>query len=316
MRNLRALSIPAALCIMGAATTAALGGAHTWDVVEIFSSADGTIQFIEIREMNGTPGETGVAGHMITSTALGRTFTIPANAVAPTTNKSILFATPAYAALSGVPPADYTFPAGSVPFLSLTADTISYTPYDSTSFVAGQLPTTGIHSFLKGGTTAVSSPKNYLGATGVVFLPSAPAVPDGSGGSQSMKATRLDAAGTSLSLTFDVLACKPTGGTVVPTQHYIIYGDKAQLPATVGGAFGVRGSVCNVPTTPYTWNGVPSAIDGSGLVWWLMVTKNSFSKEGSWGESNTGAERVGPGTSGSSGQCGATGKDATNACGH
>ena len=46
-------------CLAAGARPAAAGG-HTWDVFEVFSNADGTIQFIEIREMNHTPGERGI----------------------------------------------------------------------------------------------------------------------------------------------------------------------------------------------------------------------------------------------------------------
>src|ERR1700752_5341981 len=86
-----------------------MAGSHTWDVFEIFSDSTGTIHFIELREMNNTPGETGVNGHLITS--LIRNYTVPGAALTPpTSNKSLLFATPAYAALSGVPAPNYIFP--------------------------------------------------------------------------------------------------------------------------------------------------------------------------------------------------------------
>ncbi|MFP6607219.1 MAG: hypothetical protein VCC19_11635, partial [Myxococcota bacterium] len=38
----------------------ALAGIHTWDVNEVFSNADGTIQFVELWEAAGGAGEVNV----------------------------------------------------------------------------------------------------------------------------------------------------------------------------------------------------------------------------------------------------------------
>ena len=46
---------------------AAHAGIHTWDVGEVFSNADGTIQFVELVEAGGGNGETGVSGGTIPS---------------------------------------------------------------------------------------------------------------------------------------------------------------------------------------------------------------------------------------------------------
>ena len=246
-----------------------------------------------------------MGGHNVTSNT--KMFTIPSNVASPTSFRSILLGTAAYAALPGVPAPNHIIVAN---FFSLSADTVTYVPYDSTTFSAGQMPTNGTHSFNKGIGSAPSSPRNYSGATGTVYLASAPAIPDGRSGSQPVRVSKLNTAGTSLSVTFDTTTCSD------PTPHTIVWGDKAQLPTSVGGAFGLRGSVCNIGSSPYTWSAAPSAADGAGLVWWLIVSKNTLNKEGSWGENELGAERVGPGTGGSSGQCGADGKNAVNACGH
>jgi hypothetical protein len=95
-------------------------GAHTWDVWEVFSNADGTVQFVEIREANGTNFETGIGGHTILANPSGTSFTIPTNVASPTANKSYLIATPAFAALPGAPTPDAIKPAG---FLFQLTDT-------------------------------------------------------------------------------------------------------------------------------------------------------------------------------------------------
>lgn len=152
----------------------ARAGAHTWDVVEVFSNADGTIQFIEIREMNNTPGETFLAGRTITSDALGNSFTIPANLPAGSSaNKRLLFGTAAYAALPGVPAPDYILPVA--PFFRVVGgDTVRYNPYDALVIPAGALPTDCVQSFNDNGVIATNSPTNFAGQTGTVVCPPPP----------------------------------------------------------------------------------------------------------------------------------------------
>jgi hypothetical protein len=145
----------------------AYGGAHTWDVNEVFSNADGTVQFVELREANGTPGEVNLAGRPVTSDALGTTFVIPSNVAPPSTNKHLLLATAAFAALPGAPTPDHIIPAGSVPFFSISGDTVRYNPYDA--FVFPAVPTDGINSRNRTGTAVrPNSPTNYAGQTGSV----------------------------------------------------------------------------------------------------------------------------------------------------
>jgi len=288
-----------------AAPTSVFAGAHTWDVNEWFSNADGTIQFIEIQEANGTPNETGVGNCFITSNA--RSYDIPNNVASPTTNKYLLFATPAFAALPGAPTPDFLFPAGQVPFFATTGDTLRYSPYDTRTFGAGVLPTDGVHSLSKLLAVQVNSPTNYAGQTGSVDAsPAPPGVPAG-----SVTVAKLDSEGSNLAVSFDSATC--TGDA----DYQILYGDKSQLPASPAGAFAVAGAACAIGgTSPYAWSSVPSAADGSGLLWWIVVATNGGSKEGSWGDDGDGAERLGPGSGGSSGQCGVTTRDLGNACGH
>jgi hypothetical protein len=187
------------------------------------------------------------------------------------------------------------------------------------AFTAGQLPTDGIHSLvcnLASCTSAqlvveVNSPTNYAGQTGSVDAsPTPPAVPDGSAGSTPMTVSKLNAAGTSLSVAFDTASCSGV------TNRQIIYGLRSQLPGVPGGAFSLTGSACTVGTSPFLWDPAPDAQPGTDFVWWLMTVRDGNNREGSWGEDSEGVERLGPATGGSSGQCGVTAKDVSNACGH
>jgi hypothetical protein len=150
-------------------------GSHTWDFSEVFSNFDGSIQFIELRECCGGPGETGLPGHTLTSGS--RSWVIPGGALTPpTSNKFYLIATPGFAALPGAPTPDAIIPAGSVPFFNNGGDTLSYVPWDTWAFPA--IPTDGVNSRKRDGTTSVNNPTNYAGTTNSIVAPtSVPAMP-------------------------------------------------------------------------------------------------------------------------------------------
>ncbi|MEZ4279724.1 MAG: hypothetical protein R3F21_08955 [Myxococcota bacterium] len=74
---------------------------HTWDVREVFSNHDGTIQYVELFDAGAGGTETiGVGNGTLTSSL--NTFSWTNGPVAPPTNgKSYLIATAAFAALPG-----------------------------------------------------------------------------------------------------------------------------------------------------------------------------------------------------------------------
>ncbi|MGH9751013.1 MAG: hypothetical protein ACRD6R_13975 [Candidatus Polarisedimenticolia bacterium] len=313
----RSLSMKAAIVcgvLLGSALPAA-AGVHLWRVKEIFSNADGTVQFIEIATCCGSTGENFLAGHVVRSTATGRSFTFPANVVGSTLNKHVLLATSAFDALPGGPAPDHIIADG---FIATTGDTITFSVYDTLIFPAGRLPIDGTGSLNKdpndaGDTTfvAVNSPTNFAGATGSVNAVSGPpGVPDGTGGTTPMTAAPGDAGASVLRLSFDASTCTNDA------DYHILYGERSGLPASPGGAFSLLGSVCGIGTAgQYDWTGVPSAADGPGLIWFLVVTTDDRATEGSWGRDGAGNERLGPGNGGASGTC-ALVKSVANSCGH
>lgn len=143
----------------------AQAGSHTWDVNEVFSDSTGNVQFIELVEANGTPNETAVPGHTMTSTA-NNFVIVGAALVAPTSNKFYLIGTAAFAALPGAPTPDATMPVSF--FSTLAAETVTYVPWDAMAWGAGVLPTDGTTSLNSNLTTGVNSPTNYAGASGSV----------------------------------------------------------------------------------------------------------------------------------------------------
>lgn len=306
MRCVSRIALALALSLMA---TAALAGAHTWDVWEVFSNADGTVQFVEIREANGTDFETGIAGHQMLANPSGTVYTIPSpsGVVSPTANKSYLIATPGFAALPGAPTPNAIKAAGFL--FALTDTSMMYSPYDTATWTAGALPTDGVHSLQRPGVgqamaVAVNSPTNYSGATGSVNAGPIPGVP-------GLTVSKLAADGSSLSIAYDTATCGDGN------DHQILYGQKSGFPAALGGTFTLVGGACSIgATSPYTWNGTPNASDGSGLIWFLVVAENNANKEGLWGTQTGNVERSGPGTNGASNLCSITSKDIGSSCGN
>ena len=177
----------------------ALAGIHTWDVKEVFSNTDGTIQFVELWEADNSGAEVNVGNGTLTSTT--KSFAIGAGAVTgPTNNKHYLIGTPAFAALfnalPGNPTVDAVMPLGVLPFFfNPGGDTVSFTPYDSMVFPA--IPTNGIDSYSEGGIVVANSPTNYAGQTGSVDASGGgpPVVPSASSGAWLVGLGLLMAAG-------------------------------------------------------------------------------------------------------------------------
>jgi hypothetical protein len=148
---------------------------HLWIVNELFSSPDGSIQFVELWECCGSMIETGMAGKRVFS--LSSSFTFPANLTGNTAHRHLLLGTAAFAALSGAPTPDHIIPEN---FFSTDADTVRWHIYPAATlaFTSGELPLDGLRSLNNDGTTGINSPTNYAGQSGSVNLGGAvPALP-------------------------------------------------------------------------------------------------------------------------------------------
>ena len=144
---------------------------HLWQIEEVFSNADGTIQYIEFHTTS-LSNQNLMLNHVLTSnqglTVLD-SYTFPNNLGIPTQNKFFLVATPAFAAAAGIEP-DYTLPAAGFIQLGVT-DTVqlvaAFTP--PFSFAPAALPTDGVHSLDASAGPAVvadNTPTNFAGQTG------------------------------------------------------------------------------------------------------------------------------------------------------
>jgi len=301
--------------LLALAARPVFAGAHTWDVNEAFTTADGKIWFIELREANGTPGETGVGNQIVSSTLAQFAICInpptTCNVVSPTSNKQLLFGNPAYvelAAAQGAPPPNQV--VNTVGFYNVAGETLRYGPYDT--WITPAIPTDGVNSQNRLIGVVANSPTNYAGATGSIDAssPSPSVVPDGEGATNPILVEKLDPDGTSLRVTWDTQTCLLDG------DHQLIYGELSDLPLAPGGTYTPAGSVCGLGDSGVLdWAATPNATDGSGLIWWVITVNNGADVEGSWGRYDGVNERQGPGTGGSSGECAVTGKDLRNTCG-
>jgi hypothetical protein len=175
-----------AVCIaFGAAMRSAEAAFHLWQVKEVFSSADGSVQFVEMFDSFG--GETSVSGFSLTANSDGniKTFTFPSN-LSTNTPGSLLLATTGFGSLPGAVTPDFTFSQGGVSgtFFNPNATNLTFTfdgSGDSMTFSGASLPKNGINSLTDSGavgfppgspsiSSGVNSPTNLLGNSGSVNL--------------------------------------------------------------------------------------------------------------------------------------------------
>src|SRR5262249_33319676 len=132
--------LPASAMALAAllATASAQASFHTFVIETIYSNADGTVQFVVLRETQGFPGENLWATHSFTSTHAGVTKTFPFGTDLPsnrTGNKAVLLATQGLVALNLITP-DYVLPNG---FIATDGGTLNYAGVDTVNY--GPLPT-------------------------------------------------------------------------------------------------------------------------------------------------------------------------------
>lgn len=159
------------------ATGASFANYHLFQIEQLFSNADGSVQFIVMHEFTGTNGENLWTGNTLTSTHAGVSKSFAFNkdlpggmgdpygygmTASPTANKRVLIATQGFAALGIVAP-DYVVPNG---FLPINGGTIGYAGVDSVTF--GSLPTDGVTAITRTGGTIQNRATNFAGQSASV----------------------------------------------------------------------------------------------------------------------------------------------------
>jgi hypothetical protein len=143
---------------------------HTFRLEQLYSNADGSVQFVVLHESNGSNGENLWNGNALRATPTGgaqRTSFFEKDLPSNTANRRVLVATPGFAALGIVTP-DYTMPAN---FLPINGGTVSYAGVSQITYMS--LPTDGVNALMSSGAVVPNVATNFFGATASV-VPSAP----------------------------------------------------------------------------------------------------------------------------------------------
>jgi hypothetical protein len=141
---------------------------HTFEIDQIYSNADATVQYVVLHEGAGFNGQSFLGVHALTSTNGGATNTFPFVTNLPSTataGKDVLIATQGFAQLGLVTP-DYVIPNG---FLPLTNGTLNYAGVDQVSYAA--LPTDGVSALNRSGMTVPNLATNFSGQSASVTAP-------------------------------------------------------------------------------------------------------------------------------------------------
>lgn len=249
------------VCLALLCAAPARAALHTFVVAEVFSSVDGKVQFVELREAFGAPSQNVFsAGALVARNADGtqmRTFNFGVNLPSTNTaNTRVLIATAAFGTLPGAPTPDYIMPDG---FLFLGSGSIEFTGNFNGGVAYTGLAVDGITSrTLPGDVPATNSPRNFNmgGATGQSGSVSVPpgACCNGAACSQTIQ---INCAGVwTMSAPCGAGSCAPppTTGRCCRGATCAIVEQAACAPLIgVGAAFSAGGDNCNTPganTTP------------------------------------------------------------------
>ena len=148
---------------------------HSWEINEVFSNADGSIQFIELLERKGDDDSHLLFTDNAQLTSSNGTTTnsmiFPNDLAFGTANKSFLIATAAFAGLSGAIIPDFIMSDG---FLFTGGGLVDF-GLGVSALLHGALPTGGKLSLnASDQSTGTNSPTNYAGEMGSIDVSAVP----------------------------------------------------------------------------------------------------------------------------------------------
>ena len=154
--------------VMLLAMSAAHAAFHLFRIEQIYSNADGSVQFVVLHEVGNSNGENLWDGITLTSSGTGGTkvFTFRSNLPSSATaGRRVLVATQGFAALGLVTP-DYEIPNG---FLPTAGGTLDYAEVHQVTYAS--LPTDGTHAIDASGAVIQNLATNFAGASASVTAP-------------------------------------------------------------------------------------------------------------------------------------------------
>ena len=147
---------------------------HLFRIAQVYSNADGTLQYVMLQESTGSNNENLWFGNRIETTdaqSVKKQFTFPSNLPSPITqNRSVLVGTAGLSTI-GITP-DFTVPDHFVP---TSGGKVQYAGVDEITIPA--LPTDGATAVTRNGTPTPAMATNFAGIT-VTLVPPAPSTPD------------------------------------------------------------------------------------------------------------------------------------------
>ena len=160
----------AAILVAWLACLPASAAFHLWTMSEVYSNADGSVQFLELTALTG--GQQFMSGHrleVVPASGQTRSFTFDRDLAGDTSGRRMLIGTQGFAALGVVAP-DYVVPNG---FFAQGGGTINFAE-SSDVWVHGALPAPPL-SLNRDGSTATNSPRNFFNQTGSISSSGTPA---------------------------------------------------------------------------------------------------------------------------------------------
>jgi hypothetical protein len=156
---------------------------HEWEIKEVYTNADGTMQYVELQAFLSTEIVANGAQIVATSDGVTRTFSFPGDLTGNTQDRHLLIASPGFERLVGAVTPDFYLPSGlffdpDAASITITITHPSLPVIDTMTFAGAALPLNGrdsltdttIHTPTTTLVAGQSSPTNYAGAAGALPL--------------------------------------------------------------------------------------------------------------------------------------------------
>src|SRR6476646_754089 len=162
----RVLARISVLTSLLAITTSVIANCHTYQIEQIYSNTDGSVQFVVLRESMNANGQEFWTNHVLKSVqgaATPSTFVFPHDLPGDNTARThVLIGTQGFAALGLITP-DYVVPNGFVP---LTQGSVNFADVDELGYAS--LPIDGVHALYFNGAVVQNVATNFAGQTASV----------------------------------------------------------------------------------------------------------------------------------------------------